>query len=149
MKFRTKLYGGLGLILLFNIIFLVILIKMINQQTVSMNSVVSDLDDRKLMASTIQFEVSNMGRELSEIASIPPENVLPQVVNEWEQSRLNIHSSIEKLGKLDRHKETQALLSKFNTIYKTYEVVGNQIIILQKTDQNAHFDKLIWGDVKR
>ena len=149
MKFRTKLYGGLGLILLFNIIFLIILIKMINQQTISMNSVVSDLNERKLMASTVQFEVSNMGRELSEIASIPPDNVLPQVVNEWEESRLNIRSAIATLGKLDNRKETQDLISKFNTIYKTYEDVGNQIIILQKTDRNAHLDKLIWGDVKR
>ncbi|MEH7417459.1 response regulator [Neobacillus drentensis] len=149
MKFRTKLYGGLVLILLFNIIFLGILFKMVNQQTVTMNSLVSDLDERKLMASTIEFEVGNMGRELSEIASIPPESVLSQVVNEWEQSRNNIRSSIEKLGKMDNRKETQALISKFNTLYKTYEEVGNQIIILQKTDQNASFDKLIWGDIKR
>ncbi|ULT54411.1 response regulator [Neobacillus drentensis] len=149
MKFRTKLYGGLGLIFVFNLIFLVILIEMINQQTVSMNSVVSDLDQRKLMASTLKFEVSNMGRELSEIASIPPEKVLPQIVNEWEQSRLTIRASIDTLAKVDSRKETQDLIAKFNTIYKTYEDVGNQIIILQKTDRNAHFDKLIWGDIKR
>ncbi|PLS09622.1 response regulator [Neobacillus cucumis] len=149
MKFRTKLYGGLILMLLFNIIFLVVLIKMINQQNVTMNSLVSDLDERKLLASTIEFEIGNMGRELSEIASIPPDQVLPQVVNEWEQSRLNIRSSIETLGKMDSRKETQDLISKFNTIYKTYEEVGNQIIILQKTERNANFDKLIWGDVKR
>ncbi|MEH7117657.1 response regulator [Neobacillus vireti] len=148
MKFRTKLYGGLGLILTFNIIFLVILIKLVNQQTVSMNSVVSDLDQRKLMAFTIKFQVSNMGRELSEIASIPPENILPQVANEWEESRLNLRSSVETLRKLDNRKETQKLLSKFDTIYKTYEDVGNQIIILQKTNRNPNFDTLIWGDIK-
>ncbi|MDR4947295.1 response regulator [Neobacillus cucumis] len=149
MKFRTKLYGGLVLVLLFNIIFLVILMKIINQQTVTMNSLVSNLDDRKQMASTIEFEVSNMGRELSEIASIPPSDVLPQVMNEWEQSRLNIRSSLERLGKMDNRKETHDLISKFNTIYKTYEDVGNQIIILQKTERNANFDELIWGDVKQ
>ncbi|TWD96524.1 two-component system chemotaxis sensor kinase CheA [Neobacillus bataviensis] len=149
MKFRTKLYGGLVLILLCNIIFLFILFKMINQQTVTMTSLVSELDERKLMASTIEFEVGNMGRELSEIASIPPDPVLSQVMNEWEQSRVNMRSSIEKLGKMDNRKETQALISKFNTLFKTYEEVGNQIIILQKTDRNADFDKLIWGDIKR
>ncbi|WML51734.1 response regulator [Neobacillus sp. PS3-12] len=150
MKFRTKLYGGLGLILLFNIIFLIILIKMIDQQTVSMNSVVSDLDQRKLMASTVQSEINNMGRELSDIASTPPAHVLPQVVNEWEQSRLNIKASLETLEKMDSRKETQNLISKFDTIYKTYEDVGEQIIILQKTDKNSNdYEKLIWGDVKR
>ncbi|WP_160723675.1 response regulator [Bacillus sp. USDA818B3_A] len=149
MKFRTKLYGGLVLMLLFNIIFLVVLMKMINQQTVVMTTLVSNLDERKLMASKLEFEISNMGRELNEIASSPIDQVLPQVVNEWEKSRLTIRSSLETLGKMDNRQETQDLIDKFNTIYKTYEEVGNQMIILQKTDRNANFDKLIWGDAKR
>lgn len=149
MKFKTKLYCGLGLILVLLTIFLVILIRMVNSQTVSINDMVSDLAERKRLTTTIQYEISNMGRELSDLSSLPPENFLPQTENEWEQSRLQIHSSIESLKKMDHRKETQELISKFNTLYKPYEDLGEQMILLQKTKQKADFDKLLFVDVKQ
>ncbi len=149
MKFKTKLYSGLGLILGLLTIFLVILLKMVNSQTVSMNEMVTDLAERKRLTSTVQFEISNMGRELSDIASLPPKQFLPQTENEWERSRLQIHSSLEALKKMDTRKETQDLIAKFNTLYKPYEDVGEQMILLQKTNQQADLDKLLFVDVKQ
>ena len=69
MKFKTKLYFGLGFNLILFFIFLVILIRMVNQQTINMNQVLSNLDERKKFTTTIQTEISNMGREISEISS--------------------------------------------------------------------------------
>jgi two-component system chemotaxis sensor kinase CheA len=106
---------------------------MVNSQTVSINDMVSDLAERKRLTTTVQYEISNMGRELSDLSSLPPENYLPQTENEWEQSRLQIHSSIEALKKMDHRKETQELIAKFETLYNPYENLGEQIILLQKT----------------
>ena len=62
-------------------------------------------------------------------------DVLPQTLNEWEKSRLTIHSSIETLEKLDNRKETQELLSKFNTLFKAYEDIGGTNHLYPKKQQ--------------
>ncbi len=148
MKFKTKLYFGLGFNLILFFIFLVILIRMVNQQTINMNQVITDLDERKKFTTTIQTEISNMGREISEISSVSIKDVLPQTLNEWEKSRLTIHSSIETLEKLDNRKETQELLSKFNTLFKAYEDIGEQIIFIQKNNKNESLDKNLLDNSK-
>ena len=83
MKFKTKLYIGLGSILASIIILVVILLNMLNQQTVKMNIVVNELSGRIKLTSTIQYEISNMGRVISEISSSLPEELRLQKSNEW------------------------------------------------------------------
>ena len=72
MKFKTKLYVGLGSIFALIIILLGILLSMLNQLTVNMNVVVNELSDRVKLTSAIQYETNNMDKELREIASHPP-----------------------------------------------------------------------------
>lgn len=149
MKFRTKLYSGIGIILILFSIFLFILIRMINQQAVNMHVLVTELSERIKLTATIQYEISNMGRELSELSSNPSENVLSQTVNDWEESRLNINSSIESLKEMDAQEQTQKLIMKFNTLFRTYQDVGQQLIILQKTNGNTDYQNLLWTDIKQ
>lgn len=146
MKFKTKLYSGLILILVLLTVFLIILLRMDNQETIKTNEIVSALSERKSLTATLQYEIANMGREISEIASPPSKDTLSKAINEWEQSRLAVDSSIEELNKLDNDKETQGLIAKLYTFYKPYEDTGEQIIFYQKTKQNINAQILLNGE---
>lgn len=148
MKFKTKLYVGLGSIFALITILLAILLSMLNQLTVNMQVVVNELSDRVKLTSAIQYETNNMDKELREIASRPPEQLLPKIVNDWERSRLNINKSITSLQEIDKREKSQELIAKFKTLYEAYEDIGQQVITLQKVDPNANFDALLWGDFK-
>ncbi|WP_141433798.1 response regulator [Bacillus sp. 03113] len=150
MKFKTKLFSGLGSILILTTILLVILLNMINQLTVNMSVVISELTERIKLASTVQYEINNMGRELMEISSNPPNDILPQIINNWEQSRNNINSSIDALKEKDTRKQSQEIISKFKTLYTSYENTGQEIMTYQQMNQNgADFDKLLWGNARQ
>lgn len=148
MKFKTKLYVGLGSIFALIIILLGILLSMLNQLTVNMNVVVNELSDRVKLTSAIQYETNNMDKELREVASHPPEDIRPKIINDWEQSRLNINKSLASLQEIDKREKSQELIAKFNTLYEAYEGIGQQVITLQKVDPNADLDTLLWGDFK-
>lgn len=149
MKFKTKLNWGLSLAVILVSIFLVFLVQMISQQTKNMHEVVTNLSDRMELASTAKYEMSNMGRELWEISSTPPEKFLQQSMNGWEQSKINLSSSLNTLAKMDNRQETQELVVKLQTLLKTYENLGDQLILLQKNGENPNFKKVLWGNLRQ
>jgi two-component system, chemotaxis family, sensor kinase CheA len=148
MKFKTKLYVGLGSTLAFTALLVFILLYMLNQLTVNMNSVVNDMYERVKMTSILQNETNNMGRELREIASDPPENILLALVNEWEESHVNIKTAVEFLEKMDNREKSQELLVKFNTLYERNNRIGEQVISFVKVEKETDFEELLWNDAK-
>ncbi|RBW70928.1 response regulator [Bacillus taeanensis] len=148
MKFKTKLYVGLGSILAFTALLVFILLYMLNQLSVNMNSVVNDMYERVKLTAILQNETNNMGRELREIASDPPDHILPTIVNEWEESHLNIKSSVDFLEKMDKREKSQELLVKFNTLYQRYNRIGEQVITFVKVEKESNFEELLWNDAK-
>ncbi|MDQ0246098.1 two-component system chemotaxis sensor kinase CheA [Bacillus fengqiuensis] len=149
MKFTTKLYTGLGSILVLALILLVLLMNMLNQQTVKVNLVVKDLSERVRMASTIQYEMLNLDRELKELTSNPPDNLAQDIHNNIEQSKLNIRTAVESLEKADTREKSQELIQKFKTLYDIHDNMSQEIITLQKTGENEEFEKRLWYDMKQ
>lgn len=149
MKFKTKLLVGLGSILVIMTVLVVILLNLINQLTVNMSVVVGGLSERMQMASTIQYEINSMGRQLREMAGNPPEDVVPQIINDWEKSRVNVKASIESLKEEDNRKKSQELMTKLETLYNTYENLGQQVITGYQLDRNENFDTVLWGEARQ
>lgn len=149
MKFATKLYTGLGAILVLALILLILLMNVLNQQTVKMNLVVKELSERVRMASTIQYEMLNLDRELKELTSNPPEDLTQAINNDIEQSKLNIRMAVESLEKADTREKSQELIQKFKTLYDIHNYMSQEIITLQKSGKNAELEKLLWYDMKQ
>ena len=135
MKFSTKLYGGLGVIFILIMILIAVLMNMLKQQNDNMHVVVNELSERMKAASTIENEINNLSREMIEISVNPSEEVSLDTLNDWEESRTNIASSIETLKEMDKRKQSQELIIKFSTIYKTYEENGQALIRTYKKNQ--------------
>ncbi|HWO98318.1 MAG TPA: response regulator [Bacillus sp. (in: firmicutes)] len=149
MKFTTKLYTGLGSILVLALILLILLMNMLNQQTVKVNLVVKELSERVEMASTIQYELLNLDRELKELTSDPPDDLTQEIKNNVEESRLNITRAVESLEKADTREKSQELIQKFKTLYDINSNMTQEIITLQKAGKNAELEKLLWYEMKQ
>ncbi|MFC3885628.1 response regulator [Bacillus songklensis] len=149
MKFTTKLYAGLGSILVLALILLAILMNMLNQQTVKVNLVVKELSERVRMTSIIQYEMLNLDRELIELTSNPPEDLVQKINNDIEQSKLNIRTAVDSLEKADTREKSQELIQKFKTLYDIHDRMSQEIITLQKNGKNAELEKLLWYDMKQ
>ena len=67
MKFKSKLYASIGLIILLISISVVILMRMLDQSMINMQIVVNDLYARIDIASEIKYETTNVGRVFREI----------------------------------------------------------------------------------
>ncbi|MFT8320259.1 MAG: hypothetical protein ABF649_05075 [Bacillus sp. (in: firmicutes)] len=131
MKFRTKLYGGLGIIFILLMILIAILMNMLKQQNDNMHVLVNELSERIKITATIKNEVNNMSREVIEISTNPSSKIVANTLNDWEESKIIINSSIEMLKEMDKRKQSQELLMKFFTIYKTFEQNGQEIAALK------------------
>lgn len=149
MKFRTKLYLGLGSFFLLIIILSVVLMTMFNQITVNMNVVVKELSERVRMTSSMKYEILNTDRELKDLMSSPPDELLTKFTNEMEQSRLRLNTGIEYFKKMDTGEHSQELVLKFKTLYETYDAMQHQIMTLKKADKKDEYEKLLWYDAKQ
>lgn len=136
MKFSTKLYGGLGIIFILIMILIAVLMNMLKQQNVNMHVIVNELSERIKVTAIIKNEINNMSREVIEISANPSEQVLVDTLNDWEESRINITSSIETLKEMDKREQSQELIMKFSTIYQTYEESGQKLILEHKRNIN-------------
>jgi len=149
MKFKTKLYLGLGSFLVIIIILVTFLINMLDQITVKMNVVVKELSERVSMTSTIQYEIANLDRGLKGLTSDPPADLLQDFTNDMEKSRMNTSMAIESLKKMDTREKSQELIVKFTALYGTYTEMTQQILTLKKAGMKAEYEKLLWYDSKQ
>ena len=67
MKFKSKLYASIGLIILLISISVVILMRMLDQSMINMQTVVNDLYARIDIASEVKYETANVGRVFREM----------------------------------------------------------------------------------
>ena len=104
MKFTTKLYASIGVILLLISISVVILLNMLEQSMVKMQVVVNELYERIEFASDIKYETANVGRAFREIMDEPQNESVTTSVNNWEESNLKIRQGIESLKEKDTQK---------------------------------------------
>ncbi|CAM4383520.1 ATP-binding protein [Paenibacillus alkaliterrae] len=149
MKFKTKLYLGLGSFLIIIIILVTFLINMFDQITVKMNVVVKELSERVNLTSTIQYEITIYDRELKGLTSGPPEDLIQSFTNNMEKSRMNTNVAIESLKKMDTREQSQELIVKFAGLYDIYTEMTQQIITLKKAGMKAEYEKLLWYDLKQ
>lgn len=149
MKFRTKLYLGLSSFFALIILLSALLMTMFNQITLNMNVVVKELSERVKMMSTMKYDVINMDRELKDLVSNPPDELLTKFANEIEQSRLRVNKGIEFCEKMDTGEHSQDLILRFKTLYETYDAMEQQIITLKRVDKQAEYEKLLWYDAKQ
>ncbi|PKG22318.1 hybrid sensor histidine kinase/response regulator [Niallia nealsonii] len=140
MKFSTKLYGGLGIIFILIMILIAVLMSMLKQQNVKMHVIVNELSERIKVTAIIKNEINNMSREVMEISINPSEKVLSDTLNDWEESRTNIASSLETLKEMDKRKQTQELIVKFSTIFQTYEEDGQELVYKHKRNMGQESD---------
>ncbi|WP_445490771.1 response regulator [Niallia sp. 03133] len=136
MKFRTKLYGGLGIIIILIMILIIVLMNLLKQQNDNMHTIVNELSERIKVTATIKNELNNMNREVMGISTNPSGKMLNSTLNEWEESKTTVASSIETLKEMDKRKQSQELMMKFSTIYKTYEDSGQEIIREYQRNKN-------------
>lgn len=146
MKFKTKLYVSIGSILLLISIIVVILMNMLEQSTVNMHVVVNELYDRIKMTSNIKYETSNIGRELSEIAAGQTDEAILAPLNAWEESQKNLKMAIEELEKKDKQEKSQELIAKFKTLHESYQGTVQQIITMQKGNQEVEVQPALLSD---
>ncbi|GKU84598.1 ATP-binding protein [Niallia sp. NCCP-28] len=140
MKFSTKLYGGLGIIFILIMILIAVLMSMLKQQNVKMHVIVNELSERIRVTAIIKNEINNMSREAMEISINPSEKALLDTLNDWEESRTNIASSLGALKEMDKRKQTQELIMKFSTIFQTYEEDGQELIYKYKRNMGQESD---------
>ncbi|MGP7816660.1 response regulator [Niallia sp. 01092] len=140
MNFSTKLYGGLGIIIILITILIAVLLNMLKQQNVNMHIIVNELSERIKSTAIIQNELNNMSREVIEISTNPSEETLIKIGNDWEDSKTNINTSVATLKEMDKREQSQELIMKFSTIYKTYEESGQEIIMKHQRDRNSESD---------
>ncbi|WP_307195700.1 response regulator [Neobacillus niacini] len=149
MKFRTKLYTSIGSLLLFITIIVVILMNMLEQSTVKMNVVISELNERIEIASTIKEETSLISGVLNTMLRDRGETINLDLLNAWENSNSNLQVAIDALEKRDTQEKSQELIGKFRILHESYRNLGQQALLERKINPNAELTPAFLTDLER
>ncbi|KGM45094.1 ATP-binding protein [Neobacillus niacini] len=137
MRFRTKLYASIGSLLLFITIIVMILMNMLEQSTVKMNVVISDLNERIEVASTIKEEVSVTSSVLTTMLKDRGGKINADLLNTWESSNSNLQVAINLLEKKDTQDKSQELIGKLKILQDSYRSMGQQALVERRMNPNA------------
>ena len=148
MKFKSKLYASIGLIILLISISVVILMRMLDQSMINMQTVVNDLYARIDIASEIKYETANIGRIVREIVDDQSNEGSTTSVNEWEESNLKMRQGIESLGEMDTQEQSKKLMGKYAELHDTYQTVVQQMITMKKVDRETKIQPELLDEVK-
>lgn len=149
MKFRTKLYTSIGSLLLFITIIVVILMNMLEQSTVKMNVVISELNQRIEIASTIKEETAIISGVLNTILKDRGKTINSDLLNAWESSNSNLQVAIDALEKRDTQEKSQELIGKFRILHESYRNLGQQALLERKINPNAELTPAFLTDIER
>ncbi|WP_394239042.1 response regulator [Niallia oryzisoli] len=147
MKFRTKLYTSIGLIILLISISVIYLMNMLEQSMVNMHVVVNDLYARIDIADQIKndTEQSNeMGLDIIEDQLFEDQTLL----NNWESANLRISKNIELLKEMDKQEISTELIEKYRVLYNSYLDTVKQVITMQKVNQGVETPEELVKDLK-
>ncbi len=148
MKFKSKLYASIGLIILLISISVVILMRMLDQSMINMQTVVNDLYARIDIASEVKYETANVGRVVREIMDDPSNEGGTTSVNAWEESNLKMRQGIELLGEMDTQEQSKELMAKYAALHDSYQTIVQQMITMKKIDREVEIQPELMDEVK-
>ena len=148
MKFKSKLYASIGLIILLISISVVILMRMLDQSMINMQTVVNDLYARIDIASGIKYETANVGRVFREIMDEQSNEGVTKSANAWEESNLKMRHGIESLEEADTQEQSKELMEKYAALHDTYQTVVQQMITMKKVDREVEIQPELVDEVK-
>ena len=148
MKFKSKLYASIGLIILLISISVVILMRMLDQSMINMQTVVNDLYARIDIASEVKYETANVGRIVREIMDDQSNEGDTTSINAWEESNLKMRQGIELLGEMDTQEQSKELMEKYAALHDSYQTIVQQMITMKKIDGEAENQNELLDEVK-
>ena len=148
MKFKSKLYASIGLIILLISISVVILMRLLDQSMINMQTVVNDLYARIDIASEIKYETSNVGRVFREIVDEQSNEGVTTSINDWEESNLKMRHGIELLGEMDTQEQSIELMEKYAALHDSYQTIVLQMITMKKLDSKVEIQPELIDEVK-
>ncbi|WP_338451081.1 ATP-binding protein [Niallia oryzisoli] len=147
MKFRTKLFGSIGLIILLISISVIYLMNMLEQSMVNMHVVVNDLYARIDIANEIKSDTNQSNQFGIEILE-DQLSVNPTAIDNWESSNLRIGQNIELLKELDKQEISKELIEKYRALHDSSLDTIQQVITMQKTNQSVETSEELLNDIK-
>ena len=148
MKFKSKLYASIGLIILLISISVVILMRMLDQSMINMQTVVNDLYARIDIASEVKYETANVGRVFREMMDDLSNKGSTTSENAWEESNLKMRQGIESLGEMDTQEQSKELMAKYEALHDTYQTTVQQMITMKKIDRGVEIQPELIDEVK-
>ena len=148
MKFKSKLYASIGLIILLISISVVILMRMLDQSMINMQTVVNDLYARIDIASEVKYETANVGRVFREMMDDLSNKGSTTSENAWEESNLKMRQGIESLGEMDTQEQSKELMAKYEALHDTYQTTVQQMITMKKIDRRVEIQPELIDEVK-
>jgi two-component system, chemotaxis family, sensor kinase CheA len=111
--------------------------NMLEESTVKMNVVISDLNKRIEIASTIKEETSIVSKVLITMLNERGETINPDLLNAWENSNSNLQIAIDSLEKKDNQEKSQELIGKLKILHESYRNMGQQALTERKINPDA------------
>ncbi len=148
MKFKSKLYASIGLIILLISISVVILMRMLDQSMLNMQTVVNELYVRIDLASEVKYETANVGRIVREIMDDQSNEGDITSINAWEESNLKMRQGIELLGEMDTQEQSKELMEKYAALHDSYQTIVQQMITMKKIDREVESQPELLDEVK-
>ena len=147
MKFKTKLYGSIGTIILLISICVVYLMVLLEQSMVNMHVVVNDLYERIEISTDIRSETDvfiRVGKEMIDNSEVEIDST---AINNWQSSNLRINQKIELLKDKDKQDISKELLEKYRILLESYKESINQGITMRSMDQNVEIEQQLFDDL--
>ena len=147
MKFKTKLYGSIGTIILLISICVVYLMVLLEQSMVNMHVVVNDLYERIEISTDIRSETDvfiRVGKEMIDNSEVEIDST---AINNWQSSNLRINQKIELLKDKDKQDISKELLEKYRILLESYKESINQGITMRSIDQNVEIEQQLFDDL--
>ncbi len=141
MKFKTKLYAGLGFILALIVILLLILLNMLNQLNQNMHQVVKERYETVRLVNIIGYELNIYSRESRGLNANPPKELRQQLIENSEKALLNANIALSSLEKLETNDKSQELIQKLKLFSQTFNRLSsdNKQQVINATEGSTQF----------
>ncbi|MEW9668507.1 ATP-binding protein [Ammoniphilus sp. 3BR4] len=123
MKFKTKLYVGLGFILSLIVILLWMLLNMLSQLNQNMHHVVKERYEMVRLANIVVYELNVFSRESRGLAANPPPELRETLIENREKALLNANMALSSLEQLDTSDKSRELVQKLKALSQNYNQI--------------------------
>lgn len=122
---------------------------MLEQSTVKMNVVISELNERIEIGSTIKEETSIISGVLNTILKDRGQAINSDLLNAWENSNTNLQVAIDALEKRDTQEKSQELIGKLRILHESFRNLGHEALMQKKMDPNTELSPTLLTDIER